>query len=144
MVPIIEQFKSGKFKSSQNPKAIVINPTRELVTQTYKNAQFLTNSSRDDDFNLKVLQLYGGTDWRMNQKDLSRGSDIIISTPGRTNDLINRGMLVMDDIQCIVLDEADRMLDMGFKDDIYKIIQAIPKKNMENLQFIMFSATIND
>jgi len=67
---------------------------------------------------LKVLQLYGGTDWRLNQKDLSRGSDIIISTPGRTNDLINRGMLDMSDIQCIVLDEADRMLDMGFKDDI--------------------------
>jgi superfamily II DNA/RNA helicase len=80
----------------------------------------------------------------LNQKDLSRGSDIIISTPGRTNDLINRGMLDMSEIQCIVLDEADRMLDMGFKDDIYKIIQAVPKKNMENLQFIMFSATIND
>jgi len=57
IVPIIEQFKSGRFKCSTNPKVIVVNPTRELVTQTYKNAQFLTNSSRDDDFNLKVLQL---------------------------------------------------------------------------------------
>lgn len=52
-------------------------------------------------------------------------------------------MLDMSEIQCIVLDEADRMLDMGFKDDIYKIIQAVPKKNLENLQFILFSATIN-
>lgn len=142
-MPIVEQFRSNILRPSQNPKAIIVNPTRELVTQTYTNAKFLTDQSKGDDFSLKVLQLYGGTDWRMNQRDLSRGSDIIISTPGRTNDLINRGMLDMSEIQCIVLDEADRMLDMGFKDDIYKIIQAVPKKNLENLQFILFSATIN-
>jgi len=57
VVPIVEQFRSGALKQTQNPKAIVINPTRELVTQTYTNAKFLTDRSRNDDFSLKVLQL---------------------------------------------------------------------------------------
>lgn len=67
IVPVVEKFKSGIYKHSRNPKVIVLNPTRELVLQTYKNAELLTGKSDSDDFSLKMLKLYGGTDWRQNQ-----------------------------------------------------------------------------
>eukprot|EP00801_Mesodinium_rubrum_P002175 Mrub_02175.p1 GENE.Mrub_02175~~Mrub_02175.p1 ORF type:complete len:503 (+),score=291.47 Mrub_02175:85-1593(+) len=170
-VPYVEQFRSGRLCSSQHPKVLVLNPTRELVTQTYKNTLLLTdpapttatcnstcnsnsnrgisgnqgnNSGEPDPFSLKVLQLYGGTDWRLNQRDLARGADVVIATPGRTLDLVERGLLCMDEVQVLVLDEADRMLDMGFKDTIRKIMQKVPHSALPSLQVVLFSATVND
>lgn len=78
----------------------------------------------------------------MHEQQLRRGCDIIISTPGRTIDLMNRGSLDLSDIRCIIFDEADRMLDMGFKDEIYKILKEI--RSHRAPQICLFSATIND
>jgi len=78
----------------------------------------------------------------MHESQLHRGCDIVISTPGRTIDLCDRKILDLSDIRIVVFDEADRMLDMGFKDDIYKILQEIRPHHTP--QICLFSATVND
>lgn len=92
------------------PRGIVLAPTRELASQIQLDAKKLCHGS-----NLKSVCVYGGADIRQQLVELSTGCDLIVATPGRLSDLVERGIVSLSRIECLVLDEADRMLDMGFE-----------------------------
>lgn len=119
------------------PKAIILVPTRELALQVAGELEKLSKYT-----NHKVVPVYGGSgkkaDIDVQIKELGKGSDIIAGTPGRVRDMMNRGALNLTDIKELVLDEADRMLDMGFIEDIEYIMSSMPKEK----QILLFSATM--
>ncbi len=127
-IPIIENLSHNS-----QIKALIIAPTRELAKQI--TTEFIKFGKFK---NLITTSVYGGVSLE-NQARKIKTSDIIVGTPGRLLDLINRGMMDLSYVKYLVLDEADRMLDMGFIEDIDKILRFIPKKK----QTLMFSATIN-
>jgi ATP-dependent RNA helicase DDX3X len=92
------------------PVGVVLAPTRELASQIHLDARRLMFGS-----NLKTVCVYGGNDLRMQLQELSTGCDLIVATPGRLNDLVERGCVSLSQVTLLVLDEADRMLDMGFE-----------------------------
>ncbi len=130
--PIEEERYAGE------PRALVIAPTRELVVQIGEDAKYLTKYA-----GLKVATLIGGMDY---QKQLHRLQDalvdIVVATPGRLLDFQSRGDLYLDRVEFLVIDEADRMLDMGFIPQVRRIVRSTPKK--ENRQTLLFSATFTD
>jgi ATP-dependent RNA helicase DbpA len=117
-------------------QALVICPTRELADQV---AQEIRRLARAQD-NIKILTLCGGAPLRGQQASLEHGAHIVVGTPGRLMDHLERGALPLEALNTLVLDEADRMLDMGFFDDIAKIVKKCPKKR----QTLLFSATYPD
>lgn len=120
------------------PRALVIAPTRELVMQIAKDAEALTKHT-----NLRVGMLIGGMDYRKQQEKMNSGVvDIVVATPGRLMDFHQRGDLHLDLVQLMVIDEADRMLDMGFIPQVRRIIRATPQKS--HRQTLLFSATFTD
>ena len=126
-IPIIERTApSGK------PQSIVLCPTRELATQVCKELQFIQG-----DRGLIILPVYGGTDLEKQAKKLDSGVDIIVGTPGRVIDMTKRKHLDLHSISLLCLDEADRMLDMGFWPDISWIFSNMPERD----QTLLFSAT---
>jgi len=119
------------------PRALILAPTRELALQIAEDAQQLTKYSR-----LKVVAVVGGMDFEKQQKQLAdQRVDIMVATPGRLIDFMNRKLVFLDQIELLVIDEADRMLDMGFIPDIKTIVRATPRT--ENRQTLMFSATFS-
>jgi len=119
------------------PRALILAPTRELALQIAEDAQQLTKYSR-----LKVVAVVGGMDFEKQQKQLAEQRvDIMVATPGRLIDFMNRKLVFLDQIELLVIDEADRMLDMGFIPDIKTIVRATPRT--ENRQTLMFSATFS-
>src|SRR5262245_40432725 len=114
-LPLLERLPLG----GEEPQALVLVPTRELAVQvseaTHKYGRNL---------GARVLPVYGGQPIVRQLKALSRGVDVVVATPGRALDLINRSRLDLDAIRTVVLDEADEMLDMGFAEDIEAILQA--------------------
>jgi ATP-dependent RNA helicase DDX3X len=92
------------------PRAIILAPTRELASQIHVDARRLTFGS-----NLRCVCVYGGNDIRAQLTELSQGCEMIIATPGRLNDLVDRGVVSLSQVSNLVLDEGDRMLDMGFE-----------------------------
>lgn len=92
------------------PRCIILAPTRELASQIHLDARRLIYTSR-----LKAVCVYGGNDLRGQLVELSTGCDIIVATPGRLNDLVERGCVSLSEVCFFILDEADRMLDMGFE-----------------------------
>lgn len=98
------------------PRAIVLAPTRELASQIQLDARRLTFGS-----SLKSVCVYGGNDIRTQLQELASGCDLIVATPGRLNDLVDRGCVSLSQVHFLVLDEADRMLDMGFEVSINTI-----------------------
>jgi ATP-dependent RNA helicase RhlE len=114
-------------------RALILEPTRELAAQ-------VETATRDYGrfTNLRTIVLYGGTGYGKQDQALRRGADIVVATPGRLLDQISRGMLRLDQIEILVLDEADRMLDMGFMPDVRKIVEKCPR----NRQTMLFSATV--
>jgi superfamily II DNA/RNA helicase len=115
---------------------LILVPTRELAIQIDQQIQGLAYT-----LNITSLAVYGGGDgsgWDQEKAALSRGADIIVATPGRLISHLNQGYVKFNQIEVLVLDEADRMLDIGFYDDIMHIISYVPKKR----QTLMFSATI--
>mgnify|MGYP002399508190 FL=1 len=115
---------------------LVLVPTRELALQIDQQIQGLAYT-----LNVTSLAVYGGGEgsaWDQERSALTRGADIIVATPGRLISHLNLGYVKFSDLQVLVLDEADRMLDIGFHDDIMKIISFLPKKR----QTLMFSATM--
>ncbi|MDX1447256.1 DEAD/DEAH box helicase [Lishizhenia sp.] len=129
-LPLINNITSP----GKSPKGLVICPTRELCLQI---ASDLKNFSKYDK-SIRVEAVYGGTDIRRQMKALKDGVSIIVATPGRLCDLINRKAAKLDDVQYVVLDEADEMLNMGFKEDLDYILKETPStKNVW-----LFSATM--
>jgi len=131
-------FASGIIESSEKGagiQALVLTPTRELAQQV---AEALRNFSKYKPLTLKIIVVYGGVSINP-QIDKLRTADIVIGTPGRTLDHIGRRTIKLNNVKILVLDEADRMLDMGFIDDVEKIIRECPIKR----QTLLFSATIS-
>eukprot|EP00392_Amoebophrya_sp_AT5.2_P002600 g2605.t1 len=118
------------------PLSLVLAPTRELCTQIYDEARKLFHKSC-----FKVSQCYGGADVKMQLKDLARGTDVLVATPGRLIDFIDRELVSMEYIQFLTLDEADRMLDMGFEPQIRQIVEQRDMPSRNERQTLMFSAT---
>jgi len=125
---IIEKIKRGG-----GIQAIILTPTRELTLQVARHLKFFS-----EQFNLRITEVYGGVSITPQIKSLTK-TDIVVGTPGRILDHLNRGTLDLRKIKFLVLDEADRMLDMGFLHDVEKIIQQCPKER----QTLLFSATIS-
>jgi len=130
-LPIIQQIDP----KTKHVQAIVLCPTRELCIQIAKD---LTAYSKYLDY-VKILPVYGGTNIENQIKSIKKGVQIIVGTPGRTKDLIKRKILKLDIVNKVVLDEADEMLSMGFKDDLDFILD----KTSNNRQTMLFSATMS-
>jgi len=128
-LPIIEQIDL----KNNNTQAIILSPTRELAIQISKNIKEFANNIN----NLNVLAVYGGANIEDQIRGLKRGAHIVVGTPGRTVDLIKRNRLNLKNIQWLVLDEADEMLNMGFKDELDQILEVTPGTK----QTLLFSAT---
>ncbi len=136
-IPILQQLyiNRAEHDKSRKIKALVITPTRELAIQIGDSF-----TSYGKYTGIRNAVIFGGVKQESQTGFLSRGVDILIATPGRLLDLMNQGLVKLDDIQYFVLDEADRMLDMGFINDIRKIIAKLPAKR----QSLFFSATMSD
>ncbi|AUC84476.1 DEAD/DEAH box helicase [Polaribacter sp. ALD11] len=128
-LPILELLDSN----SGNVQAIILSPTRELAVQIGNNIKDFCKYLPD----VKVTTVYGGSSMEDQIRSLKRGSQIVVGTPGRTVDLIKRRALKLGNVQWLVLDEADEMLNMGFKDELDKVLEATP----ETKQTLLFSAT---
>jgi len=120
-------------ENNHNTQAIILSPTRELAVQIGKNIQDFAKYIP----NMKVVTVYGGANIEEQIKKLKRGAQIVVGTPGRTVDLISRRALKLGNIEWLVLDEADEMLNMGFKDELDKVLASTP----ETKQTLLFSAT---
>ena len=130
-LPILQQFSEMRAQG-KGPRALVLAPTRELAAQVCDS--FQTYGKR---LNLRSHVVFGGVGINPQIKTLSQGIDVLIATPGRLLDLSGRRAVDFRNLECLVLDEADRMLDMGFIHDIRKILKLIPAKR----QNLLFSAT---
>ena len=126
---------------SENPKekfrpvrALILTPTRELAAQVYANVK-----EYSEFLNLRSAVIFGGVNQKPQAAAIRQGVDILVATPGRLLDLQNQGLLSLKRVEIFVLDEADRMLDMGFLRDIERIIKSMPEKR----QNLMFSATFS-
>ena len=113
-LPLIEKLADNK---ELNAKVLVMTPTRELATQVAES--FKSYSSESSNF--KTVAIYGGTDYRNQISALKRKVDVVVGTPGRIMDHIRQGTFKIKDINCLVLDEADEMLNMGFLEDIESV-----------------------
>jgi ATP-dependent RNA helicase RhlB len=117
------------------PRAVILAPTRELVAQIASDAEQLCRYTR-----LSVVSIVGGMDYQKQRDDLRQAPcDIMVATPGRLIDFLGQGEINLRKIEVLVLDEADRMLDMGFMPDVRRIVRACPRKELR--QTLLFSAT---
>ena len=131
-LPMIEILASGQAKARM-PRSLILEPTRELAAQVAENFEKYGKHHR-----LSMALLIGGTSMADQTAALDKGVDVLIATPGRLLDLFERGGLLLNDVRTLVIDEADRMLDMGFIPDVERIVSLIPKIR----QTLFFSATM--
>lgn len=134
ILPVLDALQ--KTGSKHKTKVLVIVPTRELALQIDRQIQGFSYFTHAES-----IAIYGGgtgSEWDVQKKALTSGTDIIVATPGKLISHLNMGYVNFKDVEYLILDEADRMLDMGFYDDIQKIITYLPKKR----QNLMFSATM--
>lgn len=132
-IPILQNLGANQAAGRKKIRSLVVTPTRELAIQINESFQ---NYGRYTGLNSTVI--YGGVNQKSQVKKLKSGVDILTATPGRLLDLMNQGHISLADIEIFVLDEADRMLDMGFIHDIKKMLAVLPKKR----QTLFFSATM--
>ena len=132
-IPTIQILHNEPIVGKKKLRALVVTPTRELAQQIYEN--FLAYSRYT---NITSCVIFGGVSQKPQETQLQKGVDILIATPGRLNDLLNQNLIKLDDIKIFILDEADRMLDMGFINDIKRIIKKLPMQK----QTLLFSATM--
>jgi superfamily II DNA/RNA helicase len=128
-LPILSQLGSH----APGPRCLVLEPTRELAVQTYENFEKFAKFT-----NLRIGLIYGGVGYGKQRDDLKRGMDVIVATPGRLLDHLGEGAVRLEGVKFLVLDEADRMLDMGFLPDVRRIVLKCGKDRQSSL----FSATI--
>lgn len=147
LFPVLsESFSTGPSEIPENarggymrkafPTAVVLAPTRELATQIFDEAKKFTYRSW-----VRATVVYGGADVGSQMRELDRGCDLLVATPGRLNDLLERGKISLAKVKYLVLDEADRMLDMGFEPQIRHIVEGCDMPGVEDRQTLMFSAT---
>lgn len=134
VLPILDRLSHEKPAKQRLTRALILTPTRELAMQIEKA---IKNYGRYVD--LHTLAVYGGVNIKGQLNTLRRGVDIVVATPGRLMDHMGRGTIDLRHIEVLVLDEADRMLDMGFINDVRRIVGALPDKR----QTMLFSATIS-
>eukprot|EP00466_Bigelowiella_natans_P002356 jgi/Bigna1/44509/e_gw1.97.7.1 len=139
-IPLVEkllrlQQQGGGGGIKHVPRALILAPTRELAMQLDRDFQSLTDPSG----RLRCTCIYGGAESWPQKQALRRGMDIVVGTPGRVLDMIERRELYLGNVGIVVLDEADQMLDMGFKDDINKVLE---QKGAQKIQLLLFSATM--
>lgn len=133
-LPIIDNlFKSGKTVEHNNVRTLILTPTRELASQIADNIKIYSQDSK-----LKTAVIFGGVRENAQIKNAKNGFDILVATPGRLLDLASHGHVKFSNLEIFVLDEADRMLDMGFIHDVKKLIAKLPAKR----QNLFFSATM--
>jgi len=135
VLPILEKFNQDRTLRGKRIRALILTPTRELATQIESNV-----AAYSKHLNLTSMAMYGGIDIEPQKQRLIEGVDILVATPGRLIDMANQRALHFDELEILVLDEADRMVDMGFIGDINKIIERLP----EQRQNLLFSATMTD
>ena len=140
VLPLLEQLNSRYKKANQKLRgkrirALILVPTRELAVQVEASI-----SQYAKHLDISSMAMYGGVDAQAQKQSLIWGVDILVATPGRLLDMAHQRALYFDELDMLVLDEADRMLDMGFIDDINKIIERLP----EQRQNLLFSATISE
>lgn len=132
LLPAYLHLRQNRVNSQLGPVVLVLSPTRELATQIQDEAIKFGKSSR-----VSCTCVYGGAPKGPQLRDLDRGADIVIATPGRLNDFLEMKRVSLRQVTYLVLDEADRMLDMGFEPQIRKIVKEIPRRR----QTLMFTAT---
>ncbi|HPX61360.1 MAG TPA: DEAD/DEAH box helicase [Deltaproteobacteria bacterium] len=134
MLPALERLLSPAAVPGKGPRILVLTPTRELAAQVMDAARTYGRGMK-----LRCGSILGGMPYREQMRLLSAPVDIIVATPGRLLDHINRGTIKLNRLEVLILDEADRMLDMGFSEDMEQIVAAAP----ENRQTMMFTATMD-
>ena len=132
-LPVLQIMARKEIKGRRKIRTLVLTPTRELAAQI--NQRFAAYSEH---LSIYHQVIFGGVSQKPQVKSLRRGIDILVATPGRLLDLIEQGFIDLESVEFFVLDEADRMLDMGFIRDIKKVIKLLPKKR----QNLLFSATM--
>ena len=142
-LPLTENLRENGFfslkKPQQNPYLLILLPTRELAIQVANELKLL----KHDNSEFRLLNLYGGTEIRPQIMDLRRGAEVVVGTPGRILDLLERNCLNFSEVKTIVLDEADTMLNLGFQESVEQICEKLKEhKKGVKTQFMLFSATI--
>jgi ATP-dependent RNA helicase RhlE len=128
-IPIVERLDPA----SSAVGALVLVPTRELAVQVTESMELIGRARK-----IRVASVYGGMPLRK-QADDAKGAQVVVATPGRLQDLLERKLISVDEVQVLVLDEADRMLDMGFKPQVDRIVRRLPVAR----QTMFFSATLD-
>lgn len=144
-LPMVEKFRKmgyfgsvSKLDGRRRLLAVVLAPTRELALQVAKELKALKHNESE----YKVITVYGGVSIDDQTRELRSGVEFFVGTTGRVLDHIERGNIDFSEIKTICLDEADQMLNMGFQEDVEKVMNTITKSNKEKPQFLLFSATV--
>jgi ATP-dependent RNA helicase RhlE len=132
---LLPTLRLWKFSKDAIPRILIMVPTRELVVQVVETARELSKY-----MSVKTVGVYGGTNIKTQMATLYEGADIVVGTPGRVFDLALNGSLKMKSIKCLVIDEVDEMLSLGFRSQLTNILRLLPQKR----QNLMFSATMTD
>ncbi|PKM35519.1 MAG: RNA helicase [Gammaproteobacteria bacterium HGW-Gammaproteobacteria-10] len=136
LLATFQRLINDESEKIKNPRAVILAPTRELAIQIHKDALLLGKY-----LNLKLALIYGGTDYKKQMDTIKSNVDIIIGTPGRIIDFYRQGTFTLDNVQVMVLDEADRMFDLGFIKDIRFLLKRMPPAD-KRLN-MLFSATLS-
>ncbi|XP_056883902.1 probable ATP-dependent RNA helicase DDX4 [Takifugu flavidus] len=141
LLPILQKLMAdgvaaSSFSEIQEPEAVIVAPTRELIGQIFLEARKFSFGTC-----VRPVVVYGGVNTGFQLRELSRGCNVLCGTPGRMLDVIGRGKVGLSKVRYLVLDEADRMLDMGFEPDMRRLVGTPGMPSKENRQTLMFSAT---
>ena len=134
-LPLLQVLMNTRKQGQRHVRALILTPTRELAAQVGENVKAYGTR-----LPFKAEVIFGGVNIKSQVKQLKNGADILIATPGRLLDLVSQGFVDLSQVEIFVLDEADRMLDMGFIHDIKKVLKLLPAKR----QNLLFSATFSD
>lgn len=134
LVPLLQRLLKSSPKKERGPRALILVPTRELAVQVTKQAEKYSKHLSK----MKVVRVFGGEPYHSQIRNLSKPCDILVATPGRLMDLMERGKCPLHQVELFVLDEADRMLDLGFLEPVQRIYEELPSKK----QVLFFSATL--